>query len=310
MCILAKFNAIFLAGVLCHISATAQQPVRVTTLSPRVLRVNSTGVCPADSLRATTRDDICSEVQRILSSSSIQTTTPPPDLMLPQCCNDPTGWTQIAFINMTNTTYQCPNGFREIATPRRVCGRRNTTTGSCDGAMFSVNGARYNQVCGRIIAYQIGTPAAFHEYFSQGIGIESFYLEGISITHGSPRQHVWSFAATPGESYSTSSGDPSLCPCSNPAVTYSTPTFVGNDYFCETGTTVPCCPKGMFFADDPLFDGQGCGASSSCCTYNTPPWFCRSLPQSTTDDLEVRICSDMGTSQDDVPFEILEMYIK
>ena len=312
MCFLAKFIAIFLAGVLCHISATAQQPVlRATTLSPRVLRANSSRVCAADPLRATARDDIRSDVRRILSNLSTQTTTPPPgSLMLPQCCNDPTGWTQIAFINMTDTSYQCPSNFREITTPRRVCGRRSTTIGSCDGVTFSVNGARYNQVCGRIIAYQIGTPAAFHEHFSQGTGIESFYLEGISITHGSPRQHVWSFAATPGESYSTSSGDPSLCPCSNSAVTYSTPTFVGNDYFCETGTTMPCCPKGMFFADDPLFDGQGCGASSSCCTYNTPPWFCRSLPQSTTDDLEVRICSDMGTSQDDVPFEILEMYIK
>ena len=233
-----------------------------------------------------------------------------PGLMLPQCCNDPTGWTQVAFINMTNSSYQCPSAFREITTPRRVCGRRTTTTGSCDRVTFSVNGAQYSQVCGRIIAYQIGTPAAFHEHFSEGTGIESFYLEGISITHGNPRQHVWSFAATPGESYTTSSGDPSLCPCSNSVVTYSTPTFVGNDYFCETGTIMPCCPKGMFFADDPLFDGQGCGAASSCCSYNSPPWFCRSLPQPTTNALEVRICSDMGTQDDDVPFEMLEIYIK
>ena len=86
--------------------------------------------------------------------------------------------------------------------------------------------------------------------------------------------------------------------------------FVGNDYFCETGTTLPCCPKGMFFADDPQFDGQGCGVASSCCTCNTPPWFRRSLPQPTTNDLEVQICSDMGTQDDDVPFEILEIYIK
>ena len=158
------------------------------------------------------------------------------------------GWTQVVFINMTNSSYQCPPAFREIASPKRVCGRRMTTVGSCDGVTFSVNGMQYNQVCGWIIAYQIGTPAAFHENLrDSGAGLDSFYLEGISITCGNPRQHVWSFAATPGESYSTSSSDPSLCPCSNPAVTYSTPTFVGNDYFCETGTTQPCCPKGMFF---------------------------------------------------------------
>lgn len=306
----AKLTIVLLVGVLCYLCATAQQPATATRLSPKVLTANTTGVCAADDLRATARDDIRSEVQRIISNSTTQTSTPGLMFNLPQCCNDPTGWTQVAFINMTNSSYQCPSAFREITTPKRVCGRRTTTRGSCDGVTFSVNGAQYNQVCGRIIAYQIGTPAAFHEHFSVGTGIESFYLEGISITHGNPRQHVWSFAATPGESYTTSSGDPSLCPCSNSAVTYSTPTFVGNDYFCETGTTLPCCPKGMFFADDPLFDGQGCGASSSCCTYNTPPWFCRSLPQPTTNDLEVRICSDMGTQQDDVPFEILEIYIK
>ena len=230
--------------------------------------------------------------------------------MLPECCNDPTGWTQVAFINMTNSSYRCPSTFREITTPKRVCGRRSTSVGSCDGVIFNANGMLYNQVCGRIIAYQIGTPAAFHENLMDGIGLESFYLEGISITHGNPRQHVWSFAATPGESYTTLSSDPSLCPCSNPDVNYSTPIFVGNDYFCETGTTLPCCPKGMFFEDDPLFDGQGCGPMSSCCSYNNPPWFCKTLSESTTDDLEVRICSDIGTRDDDIPFEILEIYIK
>lgn len=300
----AKITVVFIVVILCKQSCTAQQPV--SRLSPRALAASGSGVCAADHLRVMARDDLRSEIRRIISSST-QTNS---SFMLPQCCSDPTGWTQVAFINMTNSSYQCPSAFREISTPRRVCGRRSTSTGSCDGVSFSVNGVRYNKVCGRIIAYQIGTPAGFHEYFVTGTGLESFYLEGISITHGNPRQHVWSFAATPGESYTTSSGDPSLCPCSNSAVSYSTPTFVGNDYFCETGTTLPCCPKGMFFADDPLFDGQGCGAASSCCTYNTPPWFCKTLPESTTNDLEVRICSDMGTQADDVPFEILEMYIK
>ena len=303
----ANFAFAFIVIILCNQLCAAQQPnLTVSRLSPRALAANATGVCAADHLRVMARDDLRSEIRRILNSST-QTNS---SFVLPQCCSDPTGWTQVTFINMTNSSYQCPPAFREISTPKRVCGRRSTSTGSCDGVTFSVNGMQYNQVCGRIIAYQIGTPAAFHEHFSMGTGLESYYLEGISITHGNPRQHVWSFAATPGESYTTSSGDPSLCPCSNSAVSYSTPTFVGNDYFCETGTTLPCCPKGMFFADDPLFDGQGCGAASSCCTYNTPPWFCKTLPESTTNDLEVRICSDMGTQQDDVPFEILEMYIK
>ena len=170
------------------------------------------------------------------------------------------------------------------------------------------DGIQYSQVCGRIIAYQIGSIAAFYQGLHNRVGLDSYYLEGISITRGTPRQHVWSFAGT--VSGEVRSSDPSLCPCSNPAVQYSTPSFVGDDYFCETGTNEPCCPQGVFFADDPLFDGKGCGPTSSCCTHNNPPWFCKTLPQSTSDDIEVRICSDQGTQQNDIPFEILQIYVK
>ena len=324
-------------SIQCSLS-TAQQQVNNNLTAKLPLKIlTSPGVCSvADDLRAIARNEVYSEIRRLISNLSIQlpagscreifpnapsgyydivatngTITRVYCGVLPQCCNDPTGWTQVAFINMTNSSYQCPSAFREISTPKRVCGRTNTSSGSCDGVIFSVNGMQYNKVCGRIVAYQIGTPAAFHENLLGRVGLESFYLEGISITYGNPRQHIWSFAATPGESYTTSSSDPSLCPCSNPAVTYSTPTFVGNDYFCESGSVdQPCCPKGIFFANNTLFDGHDCGPASSCCSHNSPPWFCKTLPESTMDDLEVRICSDQGTQTDDIPFEILEIYIK
>ena len=70
------------------------------------------------------------------------------------------------------------------------------------------------------------------------------------------------------------------------------PSFIGNDYFCETGV-----PPGQiqsfsgghrtFHANDPLWDGGGCDPTSTCCTFNNPPWFCKQLPpRSTNDDLE------------------------
>ena len=51
-------------------------------------------------------------------------------------------------------------------------------------------------------------------------------------------------------------------------------------------------------SSDPLRDGQGCG-SPPCCELSSPsgvtaPWFGKQLPQATTDDLEVRICRDVG----------------
>ena len=42
-------------------------------------------------------------------------------------------------------------------------------------------------------------------------------------------------------------------------------------------------------ADDPLWDGEGCGPTSTCCQFNTPPWFCATPPQPTTDDIELKI---------------------
>ena len=41
----------------------------------------------------------------------------------------------------------------------------------------------------------------------------------------------------------------------------------------------------------------------------TAPWFCTQLPQTTTDVLEIRICGNEGTSNEDTPVEIIELYI-
>ena len=65
-----------------------------------------------------------------------------------------------------------------------------------------------------------------------------------------------------------------------------------------------------FHADDPLWDGQGCGPTSTCCTFNNPPWFCKQLPQSTNADLEVRLCSANGAGLENTPIQLAEIYVK
>jgi len=42
----------------------------------------------------------------------------------------------------------------------------------------------------------------------------------------------------------------------------------------------------------------------------TAPWFCKQLSQTTTDNLEVRICANEGTSNEDTPVERIELYIR
>ena len=52
--------------------------------------------------------------------------------------------------------------------------------------------------------------------------------------------------------------------------------------------------------------------SPPCCELSYPPgvtavWFCRQLPQTTTDVIEARICRDF--SADDTPIELVELYV-
>ena len=105
-----------------------------------------------------------------------------------------------------------------------------------------------------------------------------------------------------------------VCPCTHGNEQHPVnilPSFIGNDYFCETGV-----PPGQnfnnaaFYADDPLWDGQGCGSTSKCCTFNNPPWFRTQLPQSTNADLEVRLCSANEASDENTPIEQIEIYVK
>ena len=40
------------------------------------------------------------------------------------------------------------------------------------------------------------------------------------------------------------------------------------------------------------------------------PWFCRTLPQEVSEDIEVRLCSDEGVSGEEIYIELLEVYVQ
>ena len=63
------------------------------------------------------------------------------------------------------------------------------------------------------------------------------------------------------------------------------------------------------FSNDPLWDGEQC--EGTCCSgTKSPPWFSVQLPTHTTDRIEVRICADEGTDNEDSPVELLEIYVQ
>ena len=223
------------------------------------------------------------------------------------------GWTRVAYLNMTDPTHQCPPAWREITAPVRTCGRTNETStvrygGGCSSVSFSSYNISFSHICGRIIGYQLGHTDAFFAYSSNfHTRIEDPYVDGVVITRGTEKEHVWTFAASISE-LDFGNNAFSVCPCTNSHSTQSIPSFVGQDYFCEAGIT-GVHTIGVFYPDgDPLWDGEGCGSGSTCCELNGPPYFCKSLTAPTTDNIEVKICSEEMLSQEDTPIELIEIF--
>ena len=66
--------------------------------------------------------------------------------------------------------------------------------------------------------------------------------------------------------------------------------------------------QGVFYGDDPLWDGAGCGPLNTCCSFNRPPWFYKQLPHPTTSDIEMAVCRDF--SDEDIAIETVEIYVQ
>ena len=99
-----------------------------------------------------------------------------------------------------------------------------------------------------VVGYQKGSPDGFNSYVHK-TSINDPYVDGVSITYGSSRKHIWSYAAGVSESYSGS--QQLTCPCSlhggAPA-----PSFVRDHYYCESGTTIDGYNAGAYYTSDPL----------------------------------------------------------
>ena len=64
-----------------------------------------------------------------------------------------------------------------------MCGRRSTC-GSCEGLTYTTGSEQYDQVCGRIIGYQISTPDAFDGADGvPSLSIDSYYTDEINLTN-------------------------------------------------------------------------------------------------------------------------------
>ena len=212
------------------------------------------------------------------------------------------GWVKVAELNMTNTSQECPGDLVQSngSNPRTCVSRLDY---GCSSISFSTSALHYSSVCGRITGYQIGATGTFNRAMSPTI--HDSYVDGVSLTHGQRRKHIWSFAAGRDEIGSELDKN---CPCINSG-TSTPPLFVENDYFCDTGSGDQYV-NGHFYNEDPLWDGAGCGPHNTCCSFNDPPWFYKRLSHMTTDDIEMRLCRGGASSNKNVAIEHVEIFVR
>ena len=77
-------------------------------------------------------------------------------------------------------------------------------------------------MCGRVRGYQFGDLEV-----GWTSNINRPYVGGVSITHGSPRQHLWTYVVGRSERATGNNG----CPCANGDASPA-PSFVGEHYYC------------------------------------------------------------------------------
>ena len=175
----------------------------------------------------------------------------------------------------------------------RTCGRPFFNNGSRPATIYPTS-RQYSRVCGRVIGYQFGTPDGFLQFYTVNATVDQGYMDGVSITHGEPqRHHIWSYVA--GHSQESS-----------PKAEFTPPLWVGRNYNCESGNPTDSVSLSQLYGSDPLWDGEQC--EGTCCSgTKSPPWFSVQLPTHTTDRIEVRICADEDTENEDIPIRLLEI---
>ena len=220
-----------------------------------------------------------------------------------ELCGSGGGWTRIGYLDMSDATQSCPGNLATLTYQGvRYC-RRPGTEASCSSVSLWPNGVNYTQICGRITAFQYANTDANHPQKD----LDSIYVDGISITRGSPRKHVWTLMSALFENILYGID---ICPCFVGS-TIVNQSFIGNDYYCESGNPDSYYQSGVMYPNDPLWDGKQCAPlESPCCTNPNLPWFHKTLANSTSDFIEMRLCGDERPYAEDTPISFYEIYIK
>ena len=220
-----------------------------------------------------------------------------------QCGGHKGGWTRVVQFD-TSQGDPCPTGWTLITTPganpRNVC--RSGSTNECHSTIFTTYNTSFYKICGQVRGYQKGNTNAFRD----GDSIDEPYVDGVSITLGDPRKHVWTYAI--GLSDSGSFTNSYVCPCAS-SHGADPPAFVSDHYYCESGNAEGR-NEDAYYTTDPVWDGLDCSGSVNCCAHPDMPWFSRHFTKAQETFIEARICRNEAFSNEATLVEMMELYIQ
>ena len=159
-------------------------------------------------------------------------------------CDQQGGWTRIAYLNTTQPGAVCPEGLIARSynnLDHQLCSKIGDGDG-CSSVYYS-SPIYYTKVCGQVRGYQYGSPDGAGPNLGnepdRDRTIDELYVDGVSITYDvNPRKHIWTYMGSLYEQtdFTTSY----VCPCNTQyEQEHVPPTFIGQDYYCESGNHVP-----------------------------------------------------------------------
>ena len=181
------------------------------------------------------------------------------------------GWMRVAKLNkLTNGSAQCFQNLTRYRSNDAQC-VRNSSIAGCSKIFFPVLNVQYSHICGTIQGYGLNTPDGF-----QHSDINGRYVDGISLTYNGPgRNHIWTFAAK-ARSRKTIS-----CVVNKPG-------FVEENYACLSLITDKTCPSNT----------------------NCSPMFSRQLEPPTSADIEMRVCLNQMSSDENILLDNVDIYVQ
>ena len=222
-------------------------------------------------------------------------------------------WMRIGYFDMTQTLADCPSQLRMFTENNRKYCRRQVSRG-CTSVYFDSLSQQYTEVCGMVEGYQYGHLGGF-QHSNASKTPDDRYVNGISITHGSsPRRHLWTYAvglnANPDPHYYSTF----QCPCTagGTRATNILPTFLNDDYYCDSGSPDRRNYRTDHLFPDRLWDnfGLSCVSGSTCCDNPDQPWFKKKLTQPANQDVEMRWCADDSPTNEATATTRVELYIR